>query len=91
MNNLSKILVVTAAINHLSAKLQTLQVGMELIMPESFTIGAIDETLNDAIGGLELVFRDLCNQLDARDAFEDIDIQLISNALEILEPVAKVD
>ncbi len=91
LDNLSKILVATAAINHLASRLQTIQVGMEILMPESFTIESIDETMRLSLGHLEDSFRLLSNEMEARDAFEDYDVQLISNALEILEPVAKVD
>jgi hypothetical protein len=91
LERISKILVMTAAINHLAARLSSLALNMNLVMPTSFTIESMNESMDIALGQLGGTLSVLSNELEARDAFEAIDIQLISNALEILEPVAKVD
>lgn len=87
MDNLSKILVATAAINHLASVLRTNQIKMELSTPESLAIESIDETMRLSLGHLDDSFRLLSSEMEARIIFNDSDIQIISNALEIFNPI----
>jgi hypothetical protein len=88
-DNVSKFLVVTGAINHLASRLQSLQHGLLFSYPESFVIESIDETMEMSLTHLRNCFSSLSTEMEVRENFTDEDIKVISNALEILEPVAQ--